>query len=135
MSSDEYGYNDISIIFGGRVLNTLQGIKVESGWEHDGHRTKGGKFGGINETNFDVSGSFKILQSDLIAMENSYGDKLQKTYFDIIWNFAASASSTSIKTNRIKRLKLGKIPEEFNQGDAFMEIEIPFIACDYKKNI
>jgi len=133
LNSEQYSFNDINLMMGGRVLNTLQGMKLEFGYEQDGARNKAGKRMFLNETNFDVEGSFKILQSDLEALIETYGDKLQKTYFDIVWNFA-SDNTLVTKTHVIKRLKLGKTGLELNQGDSHAEIEIPFVACDVKLN-
>lgn len=133
LDSEQYSFNDITLIFGGRTINTLNGVKVTHGWEHVKGRGKGGKAQFINETAHDVEGSFKILQSDYEAMVNTYGDKLQKTYFDLIWVFVVEGGIP--RTHVVRKLKIGKIDLELNQGDGFMEIEIPFMALDFKQAV
>lgn len=134
MNSEQYSYNDISINIGGRLLNAATGIEVEAGYEHEVIRGKGGKAQAINEKNHEVTGTVSMLQSDFEALVDSYGDAYQKKYFDIIWHFSPDSGSDH-RTHLVKGVKLGKVKMALKQGDAFMPIDIPFLALDFKQNI
>lgn len=133
LSSEQYGWNDVNVVVGGRSLFGLRGVNVEFGYEHEEIRASGAKAHSINEKNFSVSGSIKVLQSEFEAFVESFGAKYQKQYFDIVWNFSPKGS-IDINTHMIKNCKFGKSKMELNQGDAMMEIELPFMALDIEMN-
>ena len=133
LNSEQYSYNDISIILGGRVLNQATGIEVEFGYEHEIVRGKGGKAQAINQKNHEVGGTVSMLQSEFEAIINTYGENYQKQYFDVVWHFSPDGG-TEHRTHLIKGLKLGKVKMGLKQGDAFMTIDVPFMALDIKLN-
>lgn len=134
LKSDQYSWNDISIVIGGRVLTGITSVEVEYGWEHEKYFGKGGKAQGINEKNFECSGTIKLLQSEVEALEDTYGVDLQRQYFDIIWNFTGK-NDVAPRSHNVKYAKFGKIKKGIKQGDAFMEIDVPFMALDFKPNV
>ena len=74
-----------------------------------------------------------MLQSEVEAIINTYGEDYQKQYFDIIWNFSPDGG-VEHRTHVIKSAKLGKIKMGLKQGDGFMNVDIPFMALDIKLN-
>lgn len=132
MNSNQFSYNDISLRLGGQVLFGATGIDVEFGYEHEEVRGKGGKAQAINEKNFAVSGTLSMLQGDFESIVEQYGTTYQKKYFQLVWNF--DDGSGNLKTHIITGLKLGKVKMALKSGDAFMPIDIPFIALDIKLN-
>jgi hypothetical protein len=133
LTSEQYAYNDITIVMGGRVLNQATGIEVEFGYEHEIGRGKGGKAQFINEKNHEVTGTISLLQSEVEALIETYGEDYQKQYLDVIWNFSPN-NGIQHRTHVIKGVKLGKIKMGLKQGDAYMSIDVPFKALDIKLN-
>jgi hypothetical protein len=132
LNSNKFSYNDMTVRLGGQVLFDATGLEVEFGYEHEEVRGKGGKAQAINEKNFGVSGTLSMLQGDFEAIVEQYGTGYQKKYFQITWNF--QDDNGSLKTHIIVGLKLGKTKLALKNGDAFMQIDIPFLALDIKLN-
>lgn len=132
LNSNQFSYNDMSLRLGTQILFGATGIEVEFGYEHEEVRGKGGKAQAINEKNFAVSGSISMLQGDLEALIEQYGTNYQKKYFQLVWSL--SNDEGDLKTHIIVGIKLGKTKMALKAGDAFMPIDIPFMALDIKLN-
>ncbi len=132
--SEQYAWNDITLSVGGRILYQATKIEVEYGYEHETGFAKGGFGQFINEKNFTVSGSLELLQSEVEALEESYGKDLQRTYFDITWTFDARGD-LNLRTHVVKHFKFGKIKKALGNSDAFMKVSIPFMALDIDLNV
>lgn len=133
--SEQFKWNDITIVMGGRVLDGCEGIEVESGYEHEEIRAKGGKAQAINQKNYSCSGTLKLLQSEVEAIYNMWGENYQGVYLDITWNFDPEGEGLDIRTHQVKYAKLGKIKMAMNQGDSHMKIDVPFMALEFKMNV
>lgn len=133
--SEQYDWNSISVVFGGRVLDGCSGIEVEFGYEHEAIRAKGGKAQAINQKNFDCSGTLKLLQSEVEAIIETYGENYQKEYFDITWNFTPEGDALAIRTHQIKHAKLGKLKMGMNNGDSHMTVDVQFMALEFNMNV
>lgn len=132
LNSNQFSYNDMSLRLGTQVLFGATGIEVEFGYEHEEVRGKGGKAQAINEKNFSVSGTLSMLQGDLEALIAQHGINYQKKYFQLVW--ALQNDEGDLKTHIIVGIKLGKTKMALKSGDAFMPIDIPFMALDIKLN-
>lgn len=131
LDSKHYSWNDTTLFIGTKDMGGVTKIEVEFGWDQEGVQGKGGKLQAINETNFGVSGTIGLLQADLEAIFDTYGENYQKQYFDIVWNFTGEGD-VAPRTHTIKRAKLGKVKMGIAKGDAFMEVDVPFMALDIK---
>lgn len=132
-TSEQYSFNDITVVMGGRILEGCKGIKFEFGYEQEVIRGKGAKGQAINEKDFDVSGTLKLLQSEVEAIFDTWGKRYQKEYLDITWHFGEDA--VIHRTHQIKMAKLGKLNLELNSGDSHMVIDVPFMALDVELNV
>ncbi len=132
-TSEQYSFNDITVVVGGRILNGCTGIEIEFGYEHEVIRGKGAKGQAINQKNFDASGTLKLLQSEVEAIFDTWGVDYQKQYVEITWNF--SADGGTLRTHQVKMAKLGKIKLALNQGDSHMVVDVPFAALDVQLDV
>lgn len=132
LKSSQFSYNDMSLRLGGEQLLGATGIEVEFGYEHEQLRGKGGKAQAINEKNFEVTGTLSMLQGDFEAIVAQYGTNYQRKYFQLVWNL--EDADGNMKTHIVVGLKLGKTKMALKNGDAFMQIDIPFMALDIKLN-
>lgn len=131
-SSKQFGWNDISAAAGGRVYEGITEIEYTVKQEKDVLRGRGADGHQILRGNKSVEGKITLWQSEVEAMIQDAPDKdILKLNFDLVWNFAASASDPSV-TDVIVSCEVTEYKKSMKQGDKNMLIELPFIALKVK---
>lgn len=131
-TSDQYSHNDATVVLEGKILMQSHKMSVNAGYEQEVYRGRGGKVQGINKTLHNVNGTIGVLQGELLALFQSYGESLWDKYFTINWVFAAADGI--VKTHKIVKAKFQPIEMSLASGDSHMEIDLNFIACDFEPN-
>jgi hypothetical protein len=134
--SAEYAWNDITVVAGGRVLGNLIEIKLSIKRKVTQIFGKGGKAKSRTKGNKVFTGTLGVLQSELIAFEQSAGKGKDATdiTFDIIWNFTPKEGG-EINTILIKDVDIEEYEIGMKQDDANMNVQLKFVAGDYIPNI
>ena len=124
-SSNEYGWNDISVSFGGRTLMTCTGISYKDKVESELIYGKGGDPIGVQDGNRSLEGNLKCHQSefDRIVASGDKGVKALKN-LTIQWAFEKDGR---ISTRVFDNVRITEIGEDYKQGDKTAEVEFPFI--------
>jgi hypothetical protein len=132
LSSKQYNWNDISINWRGRILEGVTEVEIEFDREKSILRGRGDKGHGILYGNQDVKGKIKIWQSELETMIALAPDgDITKEEFDIVWAYAPGPGKTAI-VDIISTASISNYKKSMKQGDKNMEVELPFIALDFK---
>lgn len=131
-SSRQYGWNDITIAIGGRIIEGITEVECTVKQEKEVLRGRGKKGHQILRGNTGVEGKFTIWQSELESMIHDAPDKdILSIQFDIVWSYAASASDPTV-TDIIKTCEITEYKKGMKQGDKNMLVELPYIALDVK---
>lgn len=136
----EYEWADISILFGGVPIAGFREIKYKKAAEKQVMFAKGRNGHSIQRGNNTVTGSLTFTQSTFSALDAAIvGGDLLDVQIDIVVSYGAELNSvggvgkTAITTKVIKGVEFTEYEEGMSQGDAFMEIAMPFVALDIIK--
>ncbi len=125
----EYEWSDVTVVLANRDVTGLRGISYSSAQEKEALYAKGNKPHGIQRGNKSYTGSVRILQSELIALQaaSATGSILDITT-DIVVEYGNPSMGDVIHTDLVRGVEFTEDPKSINQNDKFMEIELPFIA-------
>ncbi len=127
--SEQYEWADVTLVFGGRDVMGIRGIKYSEEIEREPLFAKGRHAHSIQSGNVTVKGEIKCLQSELEALIlsgkgsilNLKGGVATITYGDPV-------AGDLLITDAISGLYFTTSEKELNQGDKFMEVTLPFVA-------
>jgi len=132
----EYEWGDLSLILGGRDIARFRGVKYNADdVEREPVYAKGSKPHAIQSGNESFTGEFKMLQSELNKLILAGGGTLKSLTLDALICYGNPLKGDAIITDRIESLRFTGADREFNQGDKFMEVTIPWIALDIKQQV
>ena len=121
----------MTVVLGGRDVTGLRGISYSEAQEKEALYAKGNKPHGIQRGNKSYTGSVRILQSELIALQaaSATGSILDITT-DIVVAYGNPSMGDVIHTDLVRGVEFTEEPKSINQNDKFMEIELPIVALD-----
>lgn len=130
--SKQYSYADISIAFGGRILEGITEIEYEKKLDKSYLSGRGSKPHGILHGNFEFGGKVKIWQSELESMTKDAPDKeILLLVFDIIVSYVPKDGGQTV-TDVLKGVEFDQVKKGMKTGDKNMEIELPIMFLDVK---
>lgn len=133
-NSREYEYADVSLVMAGRLVTGMRGVDYTSSQEKEALYAKGNKPHAIQRGNKSYTGNITLLQSELEALERAAGGDALDASFDIIVAYGNPSKGDVIKFDLLKGCEITEIPKGLKQGDKFMEINLPLIMVDIKKD-
>lgn len=133
-NSKEYEWADVSAIIAGRPVTGLRGVEYKSSQEKEPLYAKGNKPHGIQRGNKSYSGTITLLQSELEALEEAAGGDALDARFNIVVSYGNPTNGDVIKTDLLVGVEITEVPKGLKQGDKFMEVALPVIMLDVKKN-
>ena len=136
-NSREYTWCDLRTYFLGREVAGMRAIEYKKKKTKTPLYAAGRKPRSIQHGKREYEGTLTILQSELIAMNRAAKQKGYEDIMDIEFDVIASyISEEGITTNdRISGVSITEMPFSLKEGDANMEIAIPFIALDVQTDI
>jgi hypothetical protein len=135
-NSKEYNWNSLKAFFLGRLVTGIRGVEYKKTLDKEALYAMGGQPRAIQHKNSAYEGTITLLQSEVIALNRAavaagYKD-CTEIEFDIVVSYAQNGVIT---TDRIVQASITEDPRSFKQGDAFMEIALPFIALDVEDSV
>lgn len=131
-NSRQYEWADVTVLVGGKDMQTIQSVKYEEKIEREAIYGKGRNPLSIQSGNISVEGEIGILQSELIDLEESANGGILSLAVDIEVSYEANGV---IRTDRIEGVRFTEHNKEINQGDNIMDITIPFIAMNVEHGV
>lgn len=134
-NSEEYAFNDITLVMLGRPVIGLRGIRYKVSQEKDNVYGKGKLpvARGRGQVNFE--GTIKVLHSELRALLASVGggeNILAIRPFEIVVNYGPLVGIAN--TDILKYVEFTEQEIDVNQGDKFTEVSLPIIIGDIQFN-
>ncbi len=131
-SSKQYAWADITIAYGGRILEGVTEVEYTTKKEKDFLYGRGSKPHKIVSGNYSYEGKIKIWQSELEAMTRDAKDKdVLKLSFDLVVNYTPKDDGPVV-TDILKGVEFTEVKKASQQGDKNMEIDMPIIFLDVK---
>lgn len=125
-SSKQYSWPDISIAFGGRIIEGVTEVEYTKKVSTDYLYGRGNDPHDIVDGNNEYEGKLMLWQSEIEAMtQDAPGKDLTKLRPDIIVTYAATADA-QIVTDILKNVKFSEMKKGMKQGDKNMLVELPF---------
>lgn len=131
----EYEWGDLTLILGGRDLVGFRGIKYTNKIEREAVYAKGSKARSIQSGNEAVEGEIKMLQSEYEALVQAGKGTVLSLMLDAIVCYGNPAKGDAMITDRLEGIRFTEAAKEFNQGDKFGEVTLPFLALDLKNQV
>lgn len=134
-NSKEYEWSSVTVVCAGRNVTGIRGVEYKESLEKEAIYAKGDKPVCIQHGNFAYDGKIKVLQSELLALQAAAkvaGRNLLELSFNIVVAYGNPLKGDVIHTDVIKGAEFTELPKAINQGDKFMEIELPFVCLDIK---
>lgn len=132
-SSKQYSWCDLTIAFGGRILEGVKSVEYTEKKEKDLLYGRGCKPHSIVHGNRSFEGKVTIWQSELEAMTRDAINKdVLSLEFDIVISYVPSDGG-KIVTDILKNVQFNEIKKGLNQGDKNMEVELPILFTDIKR--
>lgn len=131
-NSKEYEWSDVCVVMAGRMVTGIRGISYTSSQEKEALYAKGNKPHSIQRGNKSYSGSIRLLQSELDALEAAARGDVLDVSFNVVVSYGNPAKGDVITTDILMGCEITEVPKSINQADKFMEIELPLIILDIK---
>ena len=131
-NSREYEWSDVAVVMAGRMVTGIRGISYTSSQEKEVLYAKGNKPHSIQRGNKSYSGSIRLLQSELDALEAAARGDVLDVSFNLIVSYGNPLKGDVITTDILMGCEITEVPKSINQNDKFMEIELPLIILDIK---
>lgn len=125
-NSKQYGWKDISVAFGGRIIEGIIDVEYTKKQATDFLYGRGDDPHDIVAGNNEYEGKITLWQSELEAMtRDAPSSDLLKLRPDIVVSYAADATSQTV-TDILKNVKFSEFKKSSKQGDKNMTVELPF---------
>lgn len=134
-NSREYGWSDVTVIFGGRDLLRIRGVKWSRTRETEELYAKGGDPISIQSGNNKYEVELTMTQKEFDAIEAAAGNDIFSISVDIEVSFGNPANGDAIKTHRVEGWQTHEDTFEMKQGDKFGEYKLPGKALKIRKNV
>lgn len=132
-SSKQYSWCDLTIAFGGRILEGITEVEYTEKKEKDFLYGRGCKPHTIVGGNRSYEGKVTIWQSELEAMTRDSNNKdILSLEFDIVASYVPSDGG-QIVTDILKNVQLSEIKKGLKQGDKNMLVDLPILFTDIKR--
>lgn len=129
-NSSEYSWADLSIAFGGRIIEGVTELEYAKKQEKDKLYGRGNKPHKITRGNKDYEGKITLWQSELEAMTRDAPDKdVLKLNFNVIASYVPNDGGQMV-VDILKSVEITEVKKAFKQGDKNMLVELPIIFLD-----
>lgn len=131
----EYEWGDLTLILANRDMIRFRGLKYTRKIEREAVYAKGSTPHAIQSGNESFEGEIKMLQSEYQKLVRAGKGSIFPLMLDALASYGNPTKGNAMITDRIESLRFTEAAKEFNQGDKFMEITLPWIALNINEDI
>lgn len=132
-TSKQYSWCDISVAFGGRILEGITEVEYTEKVEKELLYGRGCKPHNIVRGNSSFEGKLSIWQSELEAMTRDATNKnILGLEFDVVIAYVPNDGG-QIVTDILKNVQFTEVKKAMKQGDKNMVVELPILFTDVKR--
>lgn len=131
-SSKQYSWCNLSIAFGGRIIEGVQEVEYTVKKEKEFLYGRGCKPHEIMGGNVSYEGKLKIWQSELEAMIRDAKDKdVTRLRFDVVVTYVPGDGGQMV-TDILENVEFTEVKKGIAQGDKNMVVELPIMFLNLK---
>lgn len=135
-NSEQFGWADVTIQIGSRILTGVQAIRYKRSQEKGFVYGKGNKPQAIQKGNYAFEGMVKVLQSELeILIANAPGKDLVAYRNMIVSVQYESEDGLTTVIDNLVGVEFSEVEKALEQGKQYMEVELPIMFLDVKYNV
>lgn len=132
-NSSEYAWPDLSIAYGGRILEGITEVEYTEKREKDKLYGRGAKPHKVLRGNYDYDGKITLWQSELEAMTKDAPDNdILKLNFEIIVSYVPHDGGETV-IDILKGVEFIEVKKAMKQGDKNMLVELPIVFLEVKR--
>lgn len=132
--TEQYGYSDLTVQIGSRVLAGLRGVRYKESQEMEYIYGSGNKPVAIGEGNIAYEGEVKMLQNELeILIEQAPGGRLQRLK-DVQITITYNRDEVLV-TDILTGVRFTEVEKGMEQGAKSMEVTLPIMFLGLKLNV
>ena len=125
-SSKQYGWKDLSVVMGGRIIEGITEVEYAKKQSTDFLYGRGNDPHDVVDGNNEYEGKITLWQSELEAMtRDAPNNDITRLRSDIVVNYAAEVGGQTV-TDILKNVKFSEYKKALKQGDKNMLVELPF---------
>ncbi|MCQ2299754.1 MAG: hypothetical protein MJZ81_06490 [Bacteroidales bacterium] len=127
-SSRQYEWADVTVVIGGKPITGIRGVSYKATQEKTPIYGKGNQPIAIQRGNISYEGSVKLLQSEMETLAKAGGKNgVLGLEVDVVVTYGNPSNGDLLRTDILKGVQFTEEPRELNQGDQFMESELPMV--------
>ena len=134
-NSRQYQWSDLTLELGGRILTGFRGLKYTTKQEKEALFGKGNRAQSIQRGNIAHEGEITMLQSELETLIAAGNGSILDLHLDGTAVYGDPANGDQIITDKLLGIEFTEEPKELKQGDKQMEVTLPFICLDIRKQV
>lgn len=132
-NSSEYAWPDLTIVFGGRIIEGITELEYTEKQEKDKLYGRGSSPHKVLRGNKDYEGKITLWQSELEAMTRDAPDNdILKLNFDIVASYVPHDGG-QVVIDILKSVEFTEVKKAFKQGDKNMLVELPIVFLKVKR--
>lgn len=132
--SREYEWNDLTLVLGGKLITGIQGIEYSAKQEKKLVYGKGNMPQKVQKGNVSYEGELTLMQSELETLCLSAKDgSVLSLQVDAVVAYGNPTEGDVLITDMLQGVQFTEESKELKQGDASMEIKLPFVFLRKKK--
>lgn len=134
-NSDEFEWNDLSILIGGVLIAGVTSIKYT--WKQDKsfRYGKGNEPHSIQSGNKSYEGEIVLTQQEYKKLSNASGKQVNKIQFDITCSYGDPTKGIPRTTDQLVSCQFSEAGKEIKNGDGSMSISLPFMFLKLREDI
>jgi hypothetical protein len=129
----QYEFADLTLITGGRDIIGFRGIKYTTKQEKEAIYGKGNKPISIQKGNVSHEGEITLVQSEYETLVALGEGSVLNLNLNATLSYGNPTKGDVMIVDTIIGLQFTEEAKELKQGDKFMEIKLPFVALDIKR--
>lgn len=136
----QYGWADISLMLGGRLVTGARGITYKESQEKELLYGKGDRPMSIQKGNKKYEGSITLLQSEIETLKELGRSVVGRaSILDLNLNavvcYGDPEKGDPMITDQLFNIQFTEVEKSMKQGDKNMEVTLPFICTDIKYGV
>lgn len=129
----QYEFADLTLITGGRDMIGFRGIKYTTKQEKEAIYGKGNRPLSIQKGNVSHEGEITLVQSEYETLVALGEGSVLNLNLNATLSYGNPTKGDMMIVDTIIGLQFTEEAKELKQGDKFMEIKLPFVALDIKR--
>ncbi len=135
INGNEYAWEDIQLVIEGKSSPILgfRAVEYTTKRKHENIYGAGNKPVAVGRGAVEYEGSITLLQSEVEAMQKSWGGDITRKVFNVTVAYAPAGGEETV--DQLMSCRISEFKKGMKQGDTNMEVELPLVIGEIKYGI